>query len=86
MNTSTTTHKGLDLLFTDIIENLPVPMFLLGTNSMNHPMSIFLFLQNLTSMIMVSLSLPIVQEPLYLGLFFIGHTLTIFTSLKIDIV
>ena len=25
MNTSTTTHKGLDLLFVDIPENLPVP-------------------------------------------------------------
>ena len=25
MNTSTTTHKGLDLLFADIPENLPVP-------------------------------------------------------------
>ena len=25
MNTSFTTHKGLDLLFVDILENLPVP-------------------------------------------------------------
>jgi hypothetical protein len=49
-------------------------MFLLGTSSMNHTMSVFLQLQNLTSMIMVSLSLPIVLVPMFLGLFLIGHT------------
>jgi hypothetical protein len=46
---------------------------------MNHTMNVFLHLQNLTSMIMVSLS--IVQVPM--GLFFIGHTLTTSTSPKI---
>ena len=49
---------------------------------MNHTMSVFLHLQSLNSMIMVSLSLPIVQVPLFLWLFLIGHTLTTSTSPK----
>ena len=60
-------------------------MFLLGTNFMNLTMSVFFYLQNLTSMIMVSLSLPVVRMPLFLGLFLIGHTLTTSTWLKIGL-
>ena len=90
VNISTTTHKGLNLLFAGILKNLPVPNIStnvpLGTNSMNHTISVFLHLQNLTSMIIVSLSLLIEQVPLFPRLFFIGLTLTIFTSLKIDLI
>ena len=42
-----------------------------------------LHLQNLTSMIVVYLSLPIVRVRVFLGLFLIGHTLTTSTSPKI---
>ena len=56
---------------------------------MNLTMSVFLHLQNLTSMIMVTLSLPILRvgHPLnpLLGLFSIRHTLTISTWPKIGL-
>jgi hypothetical protein len=79
VNTSSSTHKGLDLLFADIPENLPV----LGTSSMIHTMSVYLHSRNLTSMIMVSLSLHIMRVRVFLGVFSIGHTLMTSTSRKI---
>jgi hypothetical protein len=90
VDTSSTTHKGIDLFFVDIPENLPVPNIstdVLAWNKLyDSYYKYFLHLQNLTSMIMVSLSLSIVRVPVFLVLFSIGHTLTTSTSPKIGLV
>ena len=88
MNTSSTIHRGLDLLFADISENLPVPNISTDVPDWNKLHESYyeclLHLQNLTSMITVFLSLSIVRVPVFLRLFFIGHTLMNSTSPKIS--
>ena len=75
VNTSSTIYKGIDLLFADIFRcPTSPPMFLIGTSSMILTLSVFLHLQKLTSMIMMSLCLPIMWVQVFLGLFSIGHT------------
>ena len=73
VHTLSTTLKGLDLLFANILENLPVPNISNDVSAWNKLYESYyeclLHLGNLTSIIMVSMFLPILHVPLFLGLF-----------------